>query len=893
MRLTRIALEGVGRFGKPVAIEGIAPGLNVLAAPNEAGKSTLFRAVRTCIFESHTANKEAVRALASDAGSIPVTIEVGFEHGGQTYLVQKSFLSSVRAALFQGGQKIAEGKAADEKIHEVLGLKAGSGKNVDTGAFGLLWVEQSGSFEPPNLTGAAKDSLEDAIEREVGLLVGGDRARDALKTLEAELQTLFTKTGVSKNGPLGMAETRARDLAVKLAEDEKLLDDLERDIGELERKRRERAQHADPKVEADLRARLAACVKEQEDAGRLAAELRNLETAEKLARAGFDERTRLFAQLNACARRIDETSELLAGARKALAPLAQDESACMAALQQARDGLGALEEQDARDAQGEAHLRLLAQAAAAAAGKPALSSRLAELERIGQEMSAARAARARIKADAKDVEAIARMEREIALLTDRLNARAPRLEITPAAQALAPMVVQGESVRASRTFSVTGRTLVSIAGVGDICVTPPPGFGEEEREELAALQGRRTKQLALAGAADLAELRDCIERARDLDQTLTGLRTQLAALGCSDATLAADIGIVRTKIDAANAAIADVLGAEAPPPLAQIEGKQTALQAKRAACATSRKRLQAEIDARNDSLRALTKTHAEQRMAADELARTLERDTQTLPPGERAARLAEAGAALNDARRAHESALASLEALKASAPDEARLADIGLRVKRYEGALANHREGLRKLDEQVSSLEGAIGVRGGEGVGERVQALRDELALAQRDCERLRGRAQALTLLRDTIRGCYEEQRELLQTPLRRHLQPFLNDLFARAELTLDETFHVARLMRDGSPEAFQRLSDGTKEQIAVLVRLAMGGLLLERGEDVPIILDDALVFCDDDRIERMFDALNRAAQRQQVIMLTCRTKSFNSLGGKALAIEPLARSLR
>ena len=74
---------------------------------------------------------------------------------------------------------------------------------------------------------------------------------------------------------------------------------------------------------------------------------------------------------------------------------------------------------------------------------------------------------------------------------------------------------------------------------------------------------------------------------------------------------------------------------------------------------------------------------------------------------------------------------------------------------------------------------------------------------------------------------------------------------------------------------------------------LAMGALLQERGEDAPIILDDALVFCDDDRIEQMFDALNRAAARQQVIVLTCRTRGFRSLGGRMLTIEPVTQGLR
>ena len=62
--------------------------------------------------------------------------------------------------------------------------------------------------------------------------------------------------------------------------------------------------------------------------------------------------------------------------------------------------------------------------------------------------------------------------------------------------------------------------------------------------------------------------------------------------------------------------------------------------------------------------------------------------------------------------------------------------------------------------------------------------------------------------------------------------------------------------------------------------------MISERGQPVPIILDDALVFSDDDRIEQMFDALNRAGQRQQVIVLTCRTRAFAALGARRLSIS-------
>src|ERR1700722_686427 len=92
--------------------------------------------------------------------------------------------------------------------------------------------------------------------------------------------------------------------------------------------------------------------------------------------------------------------------------------------------------------------------------------------------------------------------------------------------------------------------------------------------------------------------------------------------------------------------------------------------------------------------------------------------------------------------------------------------------------------------------------------------------------------------------------------------------------------------MKRARSENFKRLSGGTQEQIAVLVRLAMGTMLAEQGGIVPIILDDALVYCDDDRINLMFDALSRAGKHQQIIVLTCRLRSFVALGGHTLRVH-------
>ena len=79
----------------------------------------------------------------------------------------------------------------------------------------------------------------------------------------------------------------------------------------------------------------------------------------------------------------------------------------------------------------------------------------------------------------------------------------------------------------------------------------------------------------------------------------------------------------------------------------------------------------------------------------------------------------------------------------------------------------------------------------------------------------------------------------------------------------------------------------GTQEQIAVLVRLAFAEMLVEQGHPATVILDDALVFSDDRRMERMFDILNMVANKVQVIVFTCREQLFEGVGGHHLSLKP------
>ena len=112
--------------------------------------------------------------------------------------------------------------------------------------------------------------------------------------------------------------------------------------------------------------------------------------------------------------------------------------------------------------------------------------------------------------------------------------------------------------------------------------------------------------------------------------------------------------------------------------------------------------------------------------------------------------------------------------------------------------------------------------------------------------------------------------------------------LLPGANLVLDENLGISAIKRNATDEAFDRLSDGTQEQLAILIRLAFAELLLSKGRPATVILDDAMVFSDDDRIERMFDILTLAGEKVQILVLTCRRKLFTKFGAEELNLRQI-----
>jgi hypothetical protein len=254
MLITALSVEGIGRFASAARVDGFGAGVNVLTAGNEVGKSTLFKAIRTCLFCRHDSKAQEIRDLGSDDSQLPATVHLAFEHDAKHYVIKKSFLRSPSALLTEDGREIARFAEADKAVWDILGISPGSGRSIDEGAFGVLWVGQGSSFTAPVPGNGASSLLNAAIESEVGALVGGERARRAIDEINGELRRNLTDSerGPRSNGLLARAQDNLEHWREMEADSFAKLSALQQQFAELAKRRRRHGQITDPAAMAQM-----------------------------------------------------------------------------------------------------------------------------------------------------------------------------------------------------------------------------------------------------------------------------------------------------------------------------------------------------------------------------------------------------------------------------------------------------------------------------------------------------------------------------------------------------------------------------------------------------------------------------------------------------------------
>ncbi len=890
MRLTSVAVEGVGCFGVPTRIEGLGPSVNILSAANEAGKSTFFKAIRACLFERHTTKVDSVKNLATEGLALPVSVTLGFDHAGKSYELRKSFLRSAAASLRCDGVEIARNREADETVWDLLGIAPGGGRAVDEAAFGLLWVAQKHSFDAPEPSEAARTALNTVIQNEVGTLVGGERARHILGQLGNELSGLITDTGKPRSGgAFAEALQRAGTLGTELETAQGKLADLDRHLDELQKARAEHRQRSDPAELHRLAAELAQARTALKNGQAAAAVLAQCVTDEELAHALLKSSRSACLSLQEKAGRIDENRRRCAAFQADFATLDEKEESARAILRETTAAIVSLrQEAEAEDAD-ERRLQRLSATIERAAARDGLAARLAVLTGLEDRLARNGAALKASLATEAMVASLDLIEREISNLSARLEAGASRVAIEFMGASPVPLFVDGQSIAADTSRVAVDPVTIELGGEVKITVSPPAGSHATATSQRQDCARKLNQLLESCGAITPSELRRARAARLALENETAGLDAERAALGVKKTRLAEELAGLRADIGGIDAGVALTLAElelAALPDREKVELRRHELSAARKTGRERRVQLDLSAETQNAILESVASERGRLRGIRAEIQNRLDTDVADLPDTGRAQIIQQAEDAWRRDEAQHRAKAIVAEERRKDTPSTEEITRLANRVTRLEEGVENQRAVLSGLDHHIAHLEGQIAAAGGDGLGEKVADLRARLDLATRDGARQTERVETLKLLRDTIEASYNSRREQLNAPLRRHLLPYLNDVFPSAELALGDGFTITGIKRPGpGSETFERLSDGTREQIAVLVRLAMGSMIAERGDEVPIILDDALVFSDDARIEQMFDALSRAGQKQQVIVLTCRSRTFTGLGGRQLKI--------
>jgi DNA repair exonuclease SbcCD ATPase subunit len=534
-----------------------------------------------------------------------------------------------------------------------------------------------------------------------------------------------------------------------------------------------------------------------------------------------------------------------------------------AALAAVRHDLGGIEAELA-------HRRAAREALAAGAGEDEQAS-AAEVELVAAAAAAERLATElagkteRLQATLDSAEnqqrALQRLAQAIRQRDDgrsalRAVASEVRLELEP--QAWGRVRVDGRSLDAtSRWLRIVEPLDIEIADVGRIQVRPV--IADHRRLQASITDAERQ----IARELEVLRLRPPNPKARQLefelgaDVPLAGTATALRREGaepCWPEAAAVDTAVIEAQ--------------------RQIDGLTAQLRA-------ARRELDQATGARHE-------TRAAYGQAVDRCAqakRRLEQLRAELGEVERA--MPEANLVARSAVRHAEVARAEahLRHLQEQVPEES-LDAVEERIAGLRQTMEERAAALRDRELTIERLRARIQALAGGGLDERLAVARRRFDELERECGKYRAEVETLELLLRVLGDAERAAKERYVGPLVRRIRPYLEAMFPNADLEVDQGFGITAIAREGGAEPFERLSDGTREQIAVLTRIAFAELLADQGRPAVVVLDDALAFSDDQRIEQMFDILVRAAANLQIILLTCRERVFARLPARRLRLE-------
>lgn len=872
MKLSRIKIEQVRQFRRPFELTDLDVGLNLFTGPNEAGKSTVVRAIRAAFFERHRSSGVDDLIPYGDSSASP-TIEIDFETGAEQYRLRKTFFQRKRFNLSIGKREL-DGEEAEQHLAQLLGFEfsgRGSSKPEHWGIPGLLWIEQGAGQEIKPAVGHATLHLRNALNQSVGE-VASTQGDEVARKIESERDQLLTQAGKPR-GVYLEAITRTDVLAAELRVLDEQIATYRLHVDQLEQLRAADSLDQTNKPWEAFQKSLDEARQKLIEVESLAA---RLESAREVLRR-HDEHVKLVQQQlkgyddQDKAREVREASLAVAVERNRVAQAALqrwtiEKKTAVTAYEAATKAAAAAQQADWRN-------ELLRRSAEARAGIQSLAATLANAQAEESQLAVQRTRVTENEIAEGTVAQLRDLNMRLRDLRIRREVGSTRVQFALTADGV---TLDGELLAGDAERLVSSAAQIDIPNVGRITVIPGENdlaqIGREEAELRVAFD-----LLALRNGVSSLEAAEAKEIRRkqalaDLKQAERAIK-MLAPQGI--AALKGRLAEHQTQLAESEKNINELPTADGieAKPLVAAQQDQAAARAHLDGVEASFSSAGAEVAS---ALAQAAAAERERNSIAVLLASAEHVEARRL-----------AAQQLVDARALQErqgDVVRGLEAEVSAARPDILTQD----VQRYERTVAQALRARSDRKSQIALLRGNLEALGAQGLEEARAELAARSQAAQRRCQEFALRAEALKLVHGLIDAKRREATQSLQAPLQGRVIHYLQLLFPGASLEIAEDLSPSSLMRAGSGAlaAFDTLSFGAREQMGLISRLAYADLLKAAGRPTLLILDDALVHSDDERLRQMKRILFDAAQRHQILLFTCHPALWHDLGASPRQIS-------
>ncbi len=876
-------------FLEDVALGPFDERLTIVHGPNGAGKSTVFQALCRGLLDGHRVSGKDIETMRPWGRALAPRVVVEFSHNGQTYRIAKQYLDSQFARLEreEAGRftPLAEGAAADEQTRNMLTRNApgkGLSKAEHWGVAQVLWAPQ-GELAFSSLS----EDLRADIHALLGSQLSGAGAGPVEERIRARYLDVFTPKGKLRSGQdaprieqVRKEIEEARDAQRQALEAYLAYEDAARRVEEC----RSRRAYSRNSLEE---------IAKRRDVSRAAVENWRVLQAERSRRQ--DNAKAMEAQFNELQRHIKavqstetELSQAIAE-RDALdaetAPRAQElkdreqeVARQKAALENARKGR---EKVDAARNLAEAARRFLECGRAL----DALDAHIARIAQAETALNERKQQRNALRApDAKTIRAAraALKERDNAQL--RIEASLITLEIVPAksgdAEVLSGELPGAVTLQADTPLQVKGspEVVVDLPQVARLRAWGPTGAVEEHRTVRAEADKRLGDALAAYGVRDIEALETLAEKARTLDAATMEAQTILHTLlaGRSKESMEQERG-------AAEAQRRHFL--EDHPEWASTRPDAQALESEAAAME------RAFIETVETTEIAWQKAHGAFTAAAEKQETHLRRieearrRAQTLT--EKRAELTQDGRTREEREQALRQMAMGWEASRARLHEiEAQCADCeedpeGIARQldaQYEAAVHEAAQARETEVREETRLE-QLSAR---GTYTALALAEERLARFEEEHSRETLRVEAIRLLHDTVAACRDEALAAVAGPVEEAATRTFQRIAGRrlGRIQVGPSFAPMAVAPETAEASvnLDNLSGGEQEQLYLATRLALADALAKHERQM-VVLDDVLTATDAGRFARVMTVLEEAAQRLQVIILTCHPERYRGMG--------------